>query len=725
MKKILAVLLCFLPAATALPRPAAAAPVVLQAGQTRMEISLDHFRFGFSRGAVQIATPHTDSGILVDGAPVAAVTPGPCTQTNCTFTAATASGDAVSIAVELAADDCSITVAPARPASVLLRTAGIGPVYGFSDMAYGKHHYDTDLTGIVDDRLKTTGTDSSISRLAANFAIFPKQGMAELLFWPKAKMVRFTADENAQGVALADAPFTAHYLFGTPHEIYAAYARDRRHAGYPLLTPKYEMFGVGWEAFGALGWNTNQQTIRENVDQYLALGYPLQWMVIGSGFWPNQPDEMHETTSFGLWDKVRYPDPRTFLQHFHDEKLRVLLGLRITFITTGPYAEEGVRNHYFIEEDGQPKVFKAGWPDLPCYLLDEQSPRAVDWYFDLVAKWKNFGVDGFKEDFYGYAKYDLRDDKVNSISNRLMEYGYDLIERNGYMASDGDIQRIDDFNYNQNQDRGPVNALSFAYSGLPLVYPDIVGGTFGENRFDTRETPVMAAYMMRNAQWAALHPSLSMGQPPWLFKNPQVGQVMLKAAQMHERLHPYIYSQAVRFVHDGYPWTMTPLPVAFPHEDGVYGRENQKVRGYEWMIGDALLATPLYGNDYATANTRDIYLPTGIWIDYETGERFAGPTLLRDHAIPVDKTPLFVGGTGIVVELEKGTLLARIYPIDKTASTEFWDADGRTRSAIDLTVRDWSSLTVTDLSTGASVPTSKARFATEFRLVPGHSYRVE
>ena len=145
----------------------------------------------------------------------------------------------------------------------------------------------------------------------------------------------------------------------------------------------------------------------------------------------------------------------------------------------------------------------------------------------LVAKWKAYGVDGFKEDFYGFGPYDLRDDKVDPINKRLMAEGDDLIERNGYLASNGDIHRINDFNYDQDQDRGPVNSLALAYSGLPLVYPDIVGGTFGEKRFNTGETPAMGAYMMRNAQWAALHSSMSMGQPPWTFKNAQVGEVML------------------------------------------------------------------------------------------------------------------------------------------------------------------------------------------------------
>lgn len=610
----------------------------------------------------------------------------------------------------------------ARPASIVVRTAGVAPVYGFSDLAYARRHYDTDLSGISEDHLIT---GKSFGRLASNFAIFPQRGFAEVLLWPKVKIARFTASENAQGAVDADGPVVTHYFFGSPHRIYASFARVRREAGYPLLMPKYEMFGVGWEAFGALAWETNQKTVRDSVDRYLAVGYPLQWMVIGSGFWPAHPDAMHETTSFGLWDSVRYPEPKPFLQHFHDEHLKVLLGLRITFITTGPFAAEGARKHYFLEENGQPKVFKTSWPMLPCYLLNAQSPAAVDWYLSLVEKWRSFGVDGFKEDFYGYQDYDLRDDKLNPVSDRMMALGYDLIERNGYLSSDGDLQRIDDFNYNQDQDRGPVNALSFAYSGLPLVYPDIVGGTFGENHFDPHETPAMDTYMMRNAQWAALHSSMSMGQPPWSFKNEEVGRVMLKAAQTHERLHPYLYSQAVRFVHDGYPWTMTPLPVAFPDDPRVYGRENNATRGYEWMVGDALLATPLYGNDYATANTRDIYLPRGTWFDYETGERFQGPALLKNHPIPVEKTPLFVGGTGIVVEQDSGTLVARIYPIDRDAQTEFWSSDGRTRSTISLRVKDWSHLAVIDATTHRPVPTSRIRFATQFALTPGHSYTVE
>jgi alpha-glucosidase (family GH31 glycosyl hydrolase) len=148
-------------------------------------------------------------------------------------------------------------------------------------------------------------------------------------------------------------------------------------------------------------------------------------------------------------------------------------------------------------------------------------------------------------------------------------------------------------NYNQDQDRGPVNSLSLAYSGFPMVYPDIVGGTFGEDHFSTQRTLRMETYMMRNAQWAALHSSMGMGEPPWSF-SPRVAKVMLNATKLHARIAPYLFNNARQFAEDGYPWTMTPLPIAFPDDPQVYGRENATDRGYEWMIGDAMLATPLY-----------------------------------------------------------------------------------------------------------------------------------
>jgi alpha-glucosidase (family GH31 glycosyl hydrolase) len=200
---------------------------------------------------------------------------------------------------------------------------------------------------------------------------------------------------------------------------------------------------------------------------------------------------------------------------------------------------------------------------------------------------------------------------------------------------------------------------------------------------------------------------------------------MLGAAKLHERLHPYLYSQAVRWFHDGYPWTMTPLPIAYPSDTHVYGRENDIVRGYEWMIGDSLLAAPLYGNDYETAATRDVYLPPGTWIDYDTGKKYEGGQVLKNFSLSPEKTPLFVGGTGIVIERRDGKLLCRVYPVRTNAATEFWDKDAKTRSSIRLRIGDWKNIKVTRGSSASPVQGAWRDYAYEFELQPGTDYEVE
>lgn len=637
----------------------------------------------------------------------------------------TQGGRSARAVVTLTPHQADFVITPPEPQSVQMRFAPASPAFGLADHAVThRKSFDTELTGYSNDRFLS---GQGLTRLVSNFVLYPKQKWAFLVWDPGVKLVRSTAEESLQGSRVAEGPTRFTVFFGTMAEIYRGFLDSRNEYGYTVMQPKYDFFGVGWEAFGALAWDTNHKTVKENVDQYLASGYPLKWMVVGSGFWPRDDKRFHETTSFGLYDKNLYPDPAGFISYFHSKGLKFFQGFRTTFITDGPFSEEGVRNGYFVMDQGKPQVFTFGWPKSPTYLLDWTKPGAISWYTDLVHRWTAFGVDGFKEDVFGFGKYPLRDDKLDPVNAPLMREGLYIMGRNAYLASYADLHRINDFNFNQNQDRGPVNALACAYAGFPLVYPDIVGGTFGEGHFDLKVTPRMKTYMMRNAQWAAVHPSMSMGQAPWTFNDKKVEEVMLRAAKLHDRLQPYFFSQAVRWSRDGYPWSMTPLPVAFPDDANVYDRDNDRIRGYEWMIGDALLAAPLYGNDYETVNARDLYLPAGTWIDYDTGEKYEGGKLLRGFALPVEKTPLFVGGSGIVIEKSESktgeALVARIYPVAREASLTFYHPDGQHTSTIHVQMADAKKPGVKD-SRGKTVAAVMRRHAWEFAIEPGVNYEL-
>jgi len=692
-------------------------------------------RYGFDVDGKSAILPDANAGISIGGKPITLSGTPHCAASPCILNAVTADGKHLRVTITLAPHHATMTLTSAEPlADVRFITSGAAPAYGLADHAVeqvkfstlANKQYNTDVTGFLNDNFIS---GQGLTRLVSNFVIYPKQHFAVLLVDPHRKIVRTSAEQIVQGVAeLNGGKVTIHYFFGDPHDIYKQYLSVRNASGYRVFMPKYEAFGVGWEAFGALGWETNQKTDTDSIDRYLKLGYPLKWIVIGSGFWPAKPDSMHATTSFGLWDHGKYPDPGGMISHFKSEDLTVMLGLRIAFITDGPFGPEGVRGGYFLKDkDGKAQVFHAGFPHAPHYLLDAHNPAAVNWYLSLVKKWQNYGVSGWKEDYYGYdPKLGLRDDKIDPVNDRLMAQKQFIIERNGYLSSNGDLHRINDFNYNQNQDRGPVNALAFAYSGFPYVYPDIVGGTFGENHFSIARTTKMESYMQRNAMWAAMHSSMGMGEPPWSFSAPTAA-IMLKAAKLHDRIAPYLFSNARRSFADGYPWTMTPLPIAFPNDANVHGRENATTRGYEWLIGDSMLATPLYGNDYDTSSTRDVYLPAGNWMDFETGKIYPGNQTLKDFALPADKVPLFIGGSGITLEQNQGKLYICVYPVVKSSTAVLTLPS----SVVPITVNvsnlelggNASSLVVRDKA-GKTVALSTLGHAIAFAPKAGESYKV-
>lgn len=405
------------------------APALAQdgAGVTRVqfpgyEMQIDHagFRVSFKRGEKVVAPAHATSGLLIgpaDGqATGASVTKAAKLGANHYRLDVTTAAGVVAV-VDLWAADGYVKLA-VRPESdgkykFKFRTGPVeSPAFGLADHAAARIT-STELTGFETANLRSG--NGPLMRQVSNFVIFPKARFAQMNFEPGEKIVRVTKDEVAQGTASGREMPAMYYFFGEPSQIYKSFQYARNAEGYKVYLPKPEFFGVGWEAFGALGWKTNHETVSENVQQYLDAGYPLKWMVVGSGFWPNEEKRFLATTSFGLWDKTRYPDPRGFVKHFKDKGLKFFIGLRISFITDGPYSAEGVEKGYFLKDEaGKAKVYNISFPKSPCYLLDAHNPDALNWYVGLCQKWVDYGIDGFKEDLFGYGKYpELRDDKID------------------------------------------------------------------------------------------------------------------------------------------------------------------------------------------------------------------------------------------------------------------------------------------------------------------------
>lgn len=645
----------------------------------------------------------------------------------------------------------SITLAPEHDTAsedglyqIDFRTAALHPAYGLGD--HGGFGDNTDITGFVDDDF---GNRDNEHRFVSTFTIFPAHQFAQVLFSEKTKRVAVTHEENRLGVAAAKSA-KVYYFLGDPKQIYDTYKSVRKAEGYPDFKPKYLFFQLGYEAFGSLGWNTYQVSVEEDIDNYLQQGYPIKWVVVGSGFWKGERRNPKEgaTTSFGIWDDMagdrrtdnlpnpRYPSPQAFKDFFRAKDISLLLGLRINFKAPeeygghfleehdGKFVHEGLKRGYFIKDKkGNPETYRVNFPQGNVFLLDGKNPDAVNWYAAGADRWE---VDGFKEDLMLYDGKKLDNDaKLNTVNEALMNKGYYVMARNSAYSAAGDILRLEDTKHGFDQDRPLINGLNYAASGASAVYLDIVAGKYLENPL----TEDQKLYFVRNAMAAAVSPVMAMGHGPWHLENPVYENAVKKAVRWHAEHAAYIYSEALKSHYTGFPYIMTPLPLVFPSDSNTYRLAGKEHRQYSWMFGESLLATPLYGNDYAAAMKRNVYLPKGRWMDYESKAWFEGPITLENYDFPLDKIPVFVGGKGILVRERANHYEAWVYPTaNEEFSYVFHFPDGEKTSVIHKSFTGWKKgkYLVKNQETGEEqvVNLDDLNSPFTFVIIPGINYRL-
>jgi hypothetical protein len=613
-------------------------------------------------------------------------------------------------------DYSKFQVVPVVPGAYVidLRTAAVGRGYGLGDRGRDK------ALNVVDDGLSS---NASSIRFVSNFVVYPAQGFAQVLFEPGRKRVAVTGAENRLGAAGVRDVRRLYYFIGSMPRIYARYKAVKASNGYPDAKPKAAAFGLGWESYGALGWDARQAPAQAYVQRFLNEGYPLSWAVIGSGFWRGNPKPTSAgTTRFGLWDDgspgssdpPRFPDPKGLKAFFAVRGVKLLLGLRINMEPGNPYWPQAQANGYMI-------------PGHLDHVDTQHDPGALAWYMAGTNRW---GVDGFKEDLCCGGGFPYADDKVNKADEALSAAGRYVIVRNAAWSVPGDLSRREDTAYNGHFGTpADISRIGVAYgaSAAPNYYPDIV---MGANQAGTGLTEDEQRYFVRNATVTAVMPAMAFGYGPWNISNPAWRASVKAAAVWHARFRPYIWSAASDSFETGYPFTMTPLPVAYPGQPSVYDTPNP-----EWMLGQSILATGACFTSLPVLDdcAADVVLPPGRWIDFNSGQAFTGPTTLRGYRFPLGKLPIFIGGKGTVVFRDTppagGPLWAKVYPIATGGSSyRYTSGDGISRATVRNDNTGWNpaTLAVTDTTTGARVPfiPEAKTGAVKFALTLGHDYRL-
>ena len=111
-----------------------------------------------------------------------------------------------------------------------------------------------------------------------------------------------------------------------------------------------------------------------------------------------------------------------------------------------------------------------------------------------------------------------------------------------------------------------------------------------------------------------------------------------KALEFRMSLIPYLYSAFWKYKTTGTP-VFRALVMDYPND--IYAQEVED----QVLIGDSLMAAPMFADE---GNKRNIYLPEGVWFDFETGTRLIGGQWLKDVEVPIDHIPIFVKGNSII-----------------------------------------------------------------------------
>ena len=223
--------------------------------------------------------------------------------------------------------------------------------------------------------------------------------------------------------------------------------------------------------------------------------------------------------------------------------------------------------------------------------------------------------------------------------------------------------------------------ITAGLSGLSNITCDMDGIFGGEN-------PVVNA---RDFEWKTFTP-MQLNMDGW-GANPKYPNALGEPTtsinrtylKLKSQLLPYTYSIAKEAV-NGLPMIRA-MFLDYPNKYTL-----GKATDYQFMYGPSFLVAPIYQSTEMDKSGNDIrnniYLPKGDWVDYFSGQEYAGDCIINSFDAPIWKLPVLIKKGAIIPmnnpnnhvnEIDKSLRIYEVYPFGKSSFTQY-DDDGVTEA---------------------------------------------
>jgi len=323
------------------------------------------------------------------------------------------------------------------------------------------------------------------------------------------------------------------------------------------------------------------------------------------------------------FSKTRFSDPKQMLADLKADGFRVSCWQLPYFVP---------KNKLFPELVAQNLVVRDRKGNLPYEdaVLDFSNPKAVEWYQNKLAGLLNEGVSAIKVDFgeaapadgiyadgrtgfYEHNLYPLRyNQAVAEITKKVT--GDDIIwARSAWAGSQryplhwgGDAESTDDGMAAELR-----GGLSFGLSGFTFWSHDV--GGFTANSVAAMDQDLFARWLAFGMLTSHSRCHGEAPKEPWNYGTNFMNEFRVED-EMKYKLMPYVYAQAKDSSDHGLPMVRA-LFVEFPGDPGSWNVDD------EYLYGSQMLVAPLMHNG---ETSRNVYLPPGTWIDYQSGKNYSG-----------------------------------------------------------------------------------------------------